>query len=646
MNDRQKAMLKILLDSPSDFLSSQQIADQLNCSEKTVRNDSKILDQWLSEHSNAALSRKPNIGFRLEISESERNSLLNSLYNVQTTADESEETDRLARILELLLLEKKPLTLQKLSELFYINKAIIKKDIEKIEAFLATSNLTLTTKKKLGIEVEGPEQNWRLAISKIPSIKEYNAQNRINFWEQLFEKQDIRAVSQSLEEVNQQGANPYTDETLQCLTVHILISIKRLKLGNTIQLPTTEVAQIRVKKEYAIAAKALKRLEHHFALRFPQNEIAYISLHFMGGKVQNAIHKNNDVDEEVKMITRLLIQQISTMTRIDFSEDDDLLQGLDVHLQSSLNRIWHGLSMTNPILDQIKRTYPYLFDAIMNELVHLNKVRDLNIPEEEAAYLTLHFQASLERLQRRNGSNKRTIIVCPMGIGASVLLRTKLERKFHSLDIIDSVSIQKINQYSPADIDFIIATVPITNAAVPVIEVTPLLSPEEQNKLQAFIEELSHIPIHQTHQLKGRFPFLRELVKEELIIVDLDYSHPYEIIEALAAKLVQQGYVSEEYTESAIIRELHSSTNIGGGISIPHGDPSFIKKSAIAVGLLKKPLLWGKDYVSLVLTLATKQEEYSKTKELFNEIGQLCDHPIMINNLIKQKTPQEFINSL
>ncbi|MFP5113825.1 BglG family transcription antiterminator [Bacillaceae bacterium C204] len=646
MNGRQKRMLKILLDSTSDFLSSQQMADQLNCSEKTVRNDSKILDQWLSKHSTATLTRKPNIGFRLEINDqAERNSLLNSLYNVQTTTYEVEEKDRLASILELLLLEKKPVTLQRLSEQFFINKAIIKKDIEKIEAFLATANLTLTTKKKLGIEVEGPEQNWRLAISKIPLIKEPNEQNRSKFWEQLFENQDIHAVTQSLEEVNQQSANPYTDETLQSLLVHILISIKRLKLGNTIHLPAAEVAQISVKKEFSIALKALKQLEPHFALRFPQNEIAYIALHFMGGKVQNVIHEKNDVDEEVKMITRVLVQQISAMIHIDFSEDEDLIQGLYVHLQSSLNRIWHGLSVTNPILDQIKRVYPYLFDTIMNELVLLNKVRKLNIPEDEAAYLTLHFQASLERLQRRNGSNKRTIIVCPMGIGASVLLRTKLERKFHSLDIIDSVSIHKINQYSPAEIDFIIATVPIQNAHVPVIEVTPLLSQEEQNRLQAFIEALNDKPVHQTHQ-EGNFPFLRELVKEELIIVDLDYSHPYEIIEALATKLVQQGYVSEEYIESAIIREQHSSTNIGGGISIPHGDPVFIKKSGIAVGLLKRPLLWGKDYVSLVLMLSTKQEEYSKTKELFTEIGQLCDHPNMINNLIKQKTPEEFINSL
>ncbi|MCL6572895.1 MAG: BglG family transcription antiterminator [Bacillus sp. (in: Bacteria)] len=647
MNDRQKAMLKILLESHSDYLSSQQIADMLDCSEKSVRNDSKILDQWLNEHSNATLSRKPNSGFRLEVTEVNRNLLFSSLYNVQPSSDIVAEIDRLARILELLLVEKKSLTLQKLSELFYVNKAIIKKDIEKIEAFLEDSNIHLTTKRKLGIELVGPEQNWRLAISKIPAFLENPPLDRMDFWERFFEKQDINAVKHSLELINQNSANPYTDETLQSLTVHILISIKRLKLGNSIQLLEGEVTQIKEKKEYAIAKDVLKRVEHHFAISFPLNEIAYIALHFMGGRVQNAIHGKNDIDSSVTLMTLKLVSKISTMMHIDFLQDDELKLGLHIHIQSTMSRIKHGLSVTNPLLDQIKRMYPYLFDTIMNELVQINKERDLKIPEEEAAYLTLHFQASLERLQKRNGSNKRAIIVCPMGIGASHLLRTKLERKFHSLEIVDSVSIKSVNQYSPAAIDFIISTVPIANAVIPVIEVTPLLSSVEQIMIQTFIEELTHQSEPGSHhQLEGRFLYLQEVVKAELILFDLDFSHPYEIIEALAKRLAEQGYVSKAYIESAIIREQHSSTNIGGGIAIPHGDPTYIKKSAIAVGVLKRPLLWGKEYVSLVLTLATKPGEYTMSKELFNEIGQLCDNPLLINTLIKQKTPEDFINNL
>jgi activator of the mannose operon, transcriptional antiterminator len=636
MNDRQRSMLKILLDNYREYLSSQQIADQLHCSEKTVRNDSKVLDEWLSDHSQATLSRKPNIGFRLEISEKERTYLLNTLYQVQSTLQEVEEKDRLTKILDILLVEKKTVTLQKLSELFYVNKAIIKKDLEKIEAFLTQSNLNLSTKRKLGIEIEGDERNWRLAISKIPV---FLAESRNDYFTKLFESQEMKAVQLSLEELNQSISNPYTDLTLKSLVIHILISIKRLKLGNPIELPKSEMTQIKEKTEYCYALESMKRLEQPFSIRFPESEIAYIALHFMGGKVQKAIQEGSN--PEMAFLVLRLMSRISTIMHVDFTKDQELQVGLQVHLKATMNRIKHGLSVTNPILDEIKRMYPYLFDTIMNELLLLNKELKFQIPEEEAAYLTLHFQAALERLQKRSGQNKKVIIVCPMGIGASVLLRTKLERKFHSLKIIDTVSTKHVQQYLAQDIDFIISTVPIQNASVPVIEVTPLLPIEEEKRLQAIIE--GH---HELTVKEAGFSHIKNLLKEDLILLQLDYEHRYEVIEALASKLANEGYVEKSYIESAIIRERHSTTSIGGGIAIPHGDPTFIKKSALAIGVLKKPLLWGSEYVSLVIFLATKQEEYSKSKGLFNEISQLCDQPLKVNDLIKQKTPRDFIQFL
>ncbi|MGJ7910818.1 BglG family transcription antiterminator [Neobacillus sp. LXY-1] len=643
MNERQKNLLRILLESGTEYLSSQKIADQLECSEKTIRNDSKVLDEWLSKHSNGILSRKPNIGFRLEVTESDRNNLLQLLNDVDTLGLEVEDSERLVRILELLLIEKKPITIQKLSEWFYVNKAIVKKDLDQIESYLKNVGLTMVTKRKLGIEVDGPEQNWRLAISKIPAYIESSSNNKMDYWKRLFKQHELEVVQHSLEEINHTLANPYTDETLESLLSHILISVKRLKLGNAIPLHETEMKRIQKRNEYHLAEKTLKKLEPSFAVRFPSSEIAYIALHFMGGKVQHARIGEFPIDEEVHKLVLMLIYRVSSRTQIDFTQDADLLLGLNIHVQSTINRLKQKFTVSNPILDQIKRMYPYLFDTIISEIVHLNTELNLQIPEEESAYLTLHFQASLERMQKKDGSNKKAIIVCPMGIGASVLLRTKLERKFHSLDIIDTVSISKINQYSSHQIDFIITTVPITKTHVPVIEVTPLLSSDEEKKLQRFIDGLN-LPI--TFQEAGTFPSLRALVKEELILIDLDFNHPYEVIEVLTLKLAAHGYVSEEYIESAIIREQHSSTNIGGGIAIPHGDPEYIKKSVIAVGILKKPLIWGKEYVSLVLALATKQEEHSKTRELFNEIGQLCDQPVLLNTLVKQTSPSEFINSL
>ena len=91
--------------------------------------------------------------------------------------------------------------------------------------------------------------------------------------------------------------------------------------------------------------------------------------------------------------------------------------------------------------------YPYLFHLIIDVLEDINQTFDLCIPEEEAAYLTLHFQAAIERLRRSSHNPKRTIIVCHMGIGMSQLLRTKIERKFHHITVKECIAKAELTEY-------------------------------------------------------------------------------------------------------------------------------------------------------------------------------------------------------
>ena len=75
-----------------------------------------------------------------------------------------------------------------------------------------------------------------------------------------------------------------------------------------------------------------------------------------------------------------------------------------MHLYTTLNRLQYNLSVSNPMLHEIKRMYPYMFDMLIHELDDINQSLSLQIPEEEAAYLTLHFQAAMERLSDKKVS--------------------------------------------------------------------------------------------------------------------------------------------------------------------------------------------------------------------------------------------------
>ena len=57
----------------------------------------------------------------------------------------------------------------------------------------------------------------------------------------------------------------------------------------------------------------------------------------------------------------------------------------------------------------------YMFHTVVDVLEDMNQSFSLSIPEEEAAYLTLHFQAAIERMNGISQTKKKAIIVCHMG---------------------------------------------------------------------------------------------------------------------------------------------------------------------------------------------------------------------------------------
>lgn len=85
------------------------------------------------------------------------------------------------------------------------------------------------------------------------------------------------------------------------------------------------------------------------------------------------------------------------------------------------------------------------------------------------------------------------------------------------------------------------------------------------------------------------------MLNEELIYLDMPYSTQNELFEEMSKKLLELGYVNEEYLDALKKREEEFPTGIKtqvAGLAIPHVDSKYIKKAGIAVVRLKKPILF------------------------------------------------------
>lgn len=648
MNNRQKDILHMLLTDNRPHLVVRDIALHFNCSEKTIRNDLDEIDRDLTQVSNARLVRKPGFGVTLDMTEHDKSEIVTWLH--QSTKNKEQETgeQRLIAMAYQLLMESKPVTIQELADKHYTSKSVIKKDLDTLRDWLDKRDLSLVSKQKVGVLIEGKERDKRSALSKLSQLTGEAGQA---FIKDRFAPHELDIVTRELKQLELEAQLAFTDEAFDNLLIHTLLMIRRTKLKQPITFSEQEKIFVREKPEFRWTGAFIRKLERLFAVRFPEDEAAYLTAHILGGKIRSRARietaepgADSSVDSsEARGLAETLVRKMSALTWVDFGKDEGLMEGLHIHLYSTLNRLSYGLTVSNPMLHDIKKMYPYMFDMVISATRELSAGYPFAIPEEEAAYLTLHFQAAVERLSQPAEEMKRIVTVCHMGVGMSQILRSKLERKFPQLHVLDSVRKADLTGYlSHHSVDFIISTIPLEHVNTPFITVSPLLEAGEVQKITDFIGKLDQASGHAEHagSILGQYTEL------SLVFPRLAISHRFELIEFLANQLAEKGFVEQDYAHQALLRERISSTTIGGGIAIPHGDPKLIRTSRIAVATLQEPLDWQEEKVSIVFMLAIAPQEQVTMKKLFQRLSLLSEQPSTIERLVRAETPEELLGSL
>ncbi|MGH2318742.1 PTS sugar transporter subunit IIA [Planococcus sp. SE5232] len=138
-------------------------------------------------------------------------------------------------------------------------------------------------------------------------------------------------------------------------------------------------------------------------------------------------------------------------------------------------------------------------------------------------------------------------------------------------------------------------------------------------------------------------------VEKELAIIELEATSKEEALQLLGSKLIEQGYVKENFIESILEREKNYPTGLPTepfGVAIPHTDGDMIHTSTIAFASLKNPvkfLMMGTDdklvEVKLIFMLALKSPD--DQLEMLQKLMELIQDPEMVSKLVQIKSVDE-----
>lgn len=637
MNIRLKEILRILLISTSP-ITVNKISEELGVSNKTIRNDLDKLDDYV-EREGLLLIRKRGVGISIEGPNKTKVLLLEKIKDKDVVYIEPfSPNERKAYILKALFLNGKNITYRKLAEELYVSTNTIYKDLKKVEQWLENYNLMLDRRRNY-IDIIGEEANYRKAISnfiqeikKLNNMKEefyseYDGRIDYNTLKQLkvLMNLDYKAIEELLVDIEKELDFKFSQEAFINLIVHIAISIKRIQENKDITMSNETFNSINHTEEFRCAKEMANEMEKLFSIKIPKFEIGYITLHILGSKRHEKELENlNFSFEETNgfklplIMAKNIINIASEALKIDLTKDQNLLNGLVLHLRPTINRLKYGLTLKNPILDEIKEDYPEIYGVSWITSVVFEKYLDIKIPESEIGYIAIHIGAAVERNKKRI----RCLVVCHTGIGTSQLLLAKLERRFKELEIVGVRSSTKLNTYKLKDIDLIISTVPIQENKESLI-VSPILNEYDIERLENFIFDYYNMTVYKSEDLLCKEIFFRRC----------KFSNKEDILFEMCQTLKERQYLKDGFEETVIKRERIMTTEVGKKFAIPHGDPKKVQKSCIALTVLEHPVIWKNEYVEFILMVCLTENDLYKGQSIFRNLNYFMDQDEFLKKL-------------
>lgn len=610
MIERQKKIIELFLNNYNTYLNANEIAQHLTVSNRTIRNDIKYIN---NDFLKSLIISVKSRGYMLNTEDYE----IDDINNLLKSLDEK-DSEILINLGYHLLMQNSAITLNKLEKEYHISRTKLLDYLSRIQAWCEKFNVKIEIKRKKGISISGSVNSINNAILHLNQLSEED-----NSVEDLILNELPKSHINIIFNIVQENLEKYRINTsafkIKQLVIHLILIMKRKepeKISWKIDQEALEIAE-------KCTSEINSKLKYNLNVETSKLFSFFISYHF--NKFELGVEKIF-----IKSYINRLINLMEENVGIKFSDDKLLKENLYSHFSRTYLRLTKNIYLNNPLVNNIKKLYPFIFSVLFEVIETLHKESNITLSEDEIAFLTIHFQSSIERNEEEQF---RVVIACYYGLGVSNLLEAKISKLNKQINVIDIIKLEEVNGYDFSNTDLLVTTNEIDKSKIMndinVLIVTPLFSKEDENKFKYYMNEKRN-PISINNKLDNIN-----------IIVETDkgnYNNTLSIFKRVNEILENNKAIENEYIDSVLEREKFSSTYIGNGIAIPHGNPEKVLKSHIIIFKSKKDIKWKQYNVNLVFFLAISKKDLEVAKSFIQSIAKLSEIEVkrMINLSDKQ----------
>lgn len=505
----------------------------------------------------------------------------------------------------------------------HISRSQLTSDLKNVRAQLQLYDLKLESIPYKGLVLAGSEFNCRLCLCSALQRDVKVSGGTAHSTNDVIRPDVLSHAMDALHSVLSDEKYQVSDSGFNSILLHLLATILRRQAGFSFQdgsVVTDDIHDIEYISE--LSAALLADIGGYAGIPFETADVLYIAIHLAANRYLSR-SKNIFVSQEISDLVSDILEHIKAGYFIDFSDDLDLIVSLGLHFVPLMTRIKYGLSVVNPLLNDVKKKYMQEFDLALYAASIIERNFNCKLSEDEISYIALYFALSLDR--DKSISKKNVLLVCQSGSVTSAILKQSLENRFLKyLNQIDVCTVRDIPSKKLSNYDYIFSTVQIfSDTPIPVINIRHFLMESEYQHIENII--------------KAQFDF-DQYFDERLFVPELKGATSQDIIRELAEVAGRFYDVPPSFADDILLRESISSTDLGYKTALPHPIKTFGDRTFVCVGIAPKPVLWNSTRVSVVLLTVTEENAPESIKFFHQKLLGFVDNVDAVEALIKYPT--------
>lgn len=440
-----RKLIEQLLSLPQGWVTAAALAESIGVSRRTVLRELPAVEQWM-QAAGAHFVRNPGKGLLLDEAPERRDALRTQL----NSGDRKKlsRAERRQQLLTRLLSEQEPCKTAVLARALGVSESTLSADLDELETKLHPYRVEMFRRPGVGVWLQGDASSYRRVVSALlrSSMPEKELAEVLcgrmpenEIFSTLLDTKTAEKVWAVLQQFEQEEQLHLPDAGFLALAIHCTLTIQQLRQGGD-----KGSAPRGLRPAGNHAARLVAALNRAFGLTLPPEEAQYLEL-YLSAYLGAEDPWGSAQEMELRNLEAALIREMEKALHTDLSGYTSLRDDLYCHLRPMLLRVEQNIRTENPQLDTIRTAYPGLWkatraacDAVQQQFV-LPAISD-----DEAAYLAMHFGAVLEQ-NAMFRLRLRVVVACPLGMGSSRFLASRLGNEFPSLQVEGCCSVRELN---------------------------------------------------------------------------------------------------------------------------------------------------------------------------------------------------------